>query len=660
MKLARAVSQGQPVLPLSRDTVEGVAAALKEAGMRSGSQYLAELRLIHVEAGYEVQAWLKRAFDLCRSGLDRERGPVKRAREVRVESEAVDKLKKTCHKRACPQHGGLMFLWACIWMLREIEARNMKLKDVRTLSCCGHTPCKDVCPVKLAIAVVSLAKKKTNTWGMPLFTDAKGLFVSKQGVIACWKAIYGQETSGHSPRRSGAMYYVRQGLPIQELAFLGRWKSSVVLVYAEEALQEKPMTLPGTLEEKPVEDKNKTQKASSKADGGPRQGQKTTLALQQAFGKPKDLWVVTKGRGWKGRPRHLVTKATWNLPVKEWSTACGWSFAANSSEFYFLTGAQVDKMKRGIMSVAKQYGQDYLVLRGVRLRTTFSDRDSCTQGQQASCEWYAHVLEKYTDPELQAVTEVALGDRLFVDSSVLDTAAGGYKEVQIHGEVEFKKHLEAVVVHHSRKKSKVLYSGIVEWCNSIGVPLLCMPEFCDGTALICGQSNPGTQLTAETPLWRWRPEKSTGPWVRFDAVASSVLEARRRRETVEFPCMPVGQISNLNMAAMTASLLIGNMSVELALQRRTAGEGAKEQEAGAAGAAGCAIWEWCASASGHGAWCRYADTVSSALEKAWKSKTSHTWFRVEESTYQLDFELMVQVNCETKYRRLVRRRNNGS
>ncbi|CAL1133849.1 unnamed protein product [Cladocopium goreaui] len=315
---------------------------------------------------------------------------------------------------------------------------------------------------------------------------------------------------------------------------------------------------------------------------------------------------------------------------------------------------------RGIMSVAKQYGQDYLVLRGVRLRTTFSDRDSCTQGQQASCEWYAHVLEKYTDTELQAVTEVALGDRLFVDSSVLDTAAGGYKEVQIHGEVEFKKHLEAVVVHHSRKKSKVLYSGIVEWCNSIGVPLLCMPEFCDGTALICGQSNPGTQLTAETPLWRWRPEKSTGPWVRFDAVGSSVLEARRRRETVEFPCMPVGQISNLNMAALTASLLIGNISVELALQRRTAGDGAREQEAGAAGAAGCAIWEWCASASGHGAWCRYADTVSTALEKAWKSKTSHTWFRVEESTYQLDFELMVQVNCETKYRRLVRRRNNGS
>jgi len=315
---------------------------------------------------------------------------------------------------------------------------------------------------------------------------------------------------------------------------------------------------------------------------------------------------------------------------------------------------------RGIMSVAKQYGQDYLVLRGVRLRTTFSDRDSCTQGQQASCEWYAHVLEKYTDAELQAVTEVALGDRLFADSSVLDTAAGGYKEVQIHGEVEFTKHLEAVVVHHSRQKSK-LYTQISDWCKVIEVPLLCMPESCDGTALGCDQSTRGTQLTAETPLWRWRPEKSTGPWVRFDAVGSSVLEARRRRETLEVPRMPVGSISDLNLTAMKASLLVGNVSVELALKRRTAGEGNKEQEAEAA-AAGfpVMVWEWCASPSGHGAWCRYNDTVSISLEKAWKSEVSLTWFRIEGSTYKLDFELMVQENCETKYRRLVRRRPFGS
>merc|ERR1712113_853947 len=61
----------------------------------------------------------------------------------------------------------------------------------------------------------------------------------------------------------------------------------------------------------------------------------------------------------------------------------------------------------GIASVAKQYGKDSLVLRGTRLRTTFSDKDSCSKGELASCEWYAHVLEKYSDLELRAVTEVA-------------------------------------------------------------------------------------------------------------------------------------------------------------------------------------------------------------------------------------------------------------
>jgi hypothetical protein len=41
---------------------------------------------MHVEAGYEVEAWLKRTFDLSRKALDRLRGPPVRAAEVRVAS----------------------------------------------------------------------------------------------------------------------------------------------------------------------------------------------------------------------------------------------------------------------------------------------------------------------------------------------------------------------------------------------------------------------------------------------------------------------------------------------------------------------------------------------------------------------------------------------
>ncbi|CAE7305756.1 unnamed protein product [Symbiodinium sp. CCMP2592] len=565
---------------------------------------------------------------------------------------------------------------------------------------------------------------------------------------------------------------------------------------------------------------------------------------------------------------------------------------------------------RGIVSVAKQYGQDYLVLRGARLRTTFSDRDSCTQGQQASCEWYAHVLEKYTDAELQAVTEVALGDRLYVDSTVLDTekagedllanlhspviidardpgevegkkggealegcihvplnmdgmkqsdrpttkeeflekltaaealpkdqsqpiithcgnggrggkaaallrdlgywnahnggspdrirearrkppaaaplsqppavaessvlaglhdpviidardsneveglkggaalegclhvpmnidgkkqterpttteeffaklqAAGALPadlgkpiishcgsggrggktalrqmngiygksdddstangkfvegsmsaqveffqklvqlvEVQIHGEIEFKKHIEAVVVHPSRRKGKHL-EKIEAWCRAINVPLLRMPEYCDGTAFDAPWPHAsGSQLVAETPLWRWRPLHSTGPWVRFDVISSSVLEARRRDVSDELPCLPAGNVCNLNLSAMTARVFVDRSEVELSLQRRTAGAGARERASeNRSRNHKSFVWEWCASASGHGSWCAYDAERTSSLEKAWCNRLSRLSFSMNGVNYNVDFELMVQVNCETRYRRLVRRR----
>ena len=76
IKLAKAVRGSNEILPLNKTLVEGVAAALKESGMKSGPQYLVELKLMHVEAGYEVEAWLKRTLDLCKKALERARGPV--------------------------------------------------------------------------------------------------------------------------------------------------------------------------------------------------------------------------------------------------------------------------------------------------------------------------------------------------------------------------------------------------------------------------------------------------------------------------------------------------------------------------------------------------------------------------------------------------------
>jgi hypothetical protein len=120
LKLAKEVAGETRVLPLSRATVEGVAAALKEAGMKAGTQYLTELKLLHVEAGFEIEAWLKRTMDQCST----------RAVEVRVETWAADKVLTKSVRKGSPKNVGLMFLWAAVWMLREIEARNMKIRDV--------------------------------------------------------------------------------------------------------------------------------------------------------------------------------------------------------------------------------------------------------------------------------------------------------------------------------------------------------------------------------------------------------------------------------------------------------------------------------------------------------------------------------------------------
>ena len=228
-----------------------------------------------------------------------------------------------------------MFLWASIWMLREIEVRNMKVGDVklnpdgrnvtilltlskcdqqgmgvrRTLKCHCPSTCCHWCPWKLGQELIAGAKLKGYFADSPLFTDHRGCAVSKAGVVKKWKNIFGQSITGHSPKRSGAMFFVRSGLPIQELAVLGRWRSSVVLQYAEEALQEKAVSIPmfenqnmGKILRLPQHETKEI--PESQVDKPMKDHSENQFEdIAQAFANPHDLWVVTKGRGWRGRPR---------------------------------------------------------------------------------------------------------------------------------------------------------------------------------------------------------------------------------------------------------------------------------------------------------------------------------------------------------------------
>ena len=251
-KLAQMVAPRGKFLPLTRDVVEATAAALKVAGLASADQYLGELKLVHVEAGFPLEAWLTRTLTLCKKSLSRERGPVKRAPEVALESLSEDVWK--IHERAAVQAAAWAYAWGVCWMLREIELSrvlwahvswNRKNKTVRlyipqskmdqqglgtarTLQCCQENPCWKGCAWFLLQTMLEQRGHRAGPGQQAMFPNTKGERPSKAEMVSCWRTAFETEISGHSARRTGAMAYVRKGMGIWDLAYLGRWKLSVV------------------------------------------------------------------------------------------------------------------------------------------------------------------------------------------------------------------------------------------------------------------------------------------------------------------------------------------------------------------------------------------------------------------------------------------------
>lgn len=66
--------EGSP-MPLSCDTVVGLAAVLDSTEMKAGDQYLAEAKLLHIEAGHEWDTQLDRQLGVCKRAMQRDKGP---------------------------------------------------------------------------------------------------------------------------------------------------------------------------------------------------------------------------------------------------------------------------------------------------------------------------------------------------------------------------------------------------------------------------------------------------------------------------------------------------------------------------------------------------------------------------------------------------------
>lgn len=130
------------------------------------------------------------------------------------------------------------------------------------------------------------------------------------------------------------MKYARRGMSVQAIQFLGRWKSSAVFRYIEEAMTEIPMntTTDGMeLESKSMEASPNKRVLRPKSSASAKKARKEDNSPES---RPKHLvdepekgpvYAVSRSRGtWT---KHVVGQASWGIPLDSCATICGWNFA---------------------------------------------------------------------------------------------------------------------------------------------------------------------------------------------------------------------------------------------------------------------------------------------------------------------------------------------
>lgn len=133
-----------------------------------------------------------------------------------------------------------------------------------------------------------------------------------------------------------------------------------------------------------------------------------------------------------------------------------------------------ERVKYGVLNMVNDplgiqscwgYGTSFFILKKVRLRTSFADRDSSDYFSRiACCEHYCHVLNRYNDREFADILDVSKNiqhDRKYGKSS----AGHGwkYKEIQIHGEIRFDTNIAAIRVENAHRHNTSLLNKIKEF-----------------------------------------------------------------------------------------------------------------------------------------------------------------------------------------------------
>ena len=407
--------KGEPELPVNAEELTVVATVLDEAKLVSADQYLHEIKLMQVELGQEWNLTLERQLKMCKAGLSRNKGPEKRAKEVCVDELDENTWRTIGSRPSDLEKPAWSYAWATVWMLRVVEAAKVLVRHVslkhsprhvtlfipvskmdqkgkgvsRTLRCCGLKECHRWCA--WALALKTLAAHKTGKPNDPLFPQVNGKRAKKSGLVRNWQKFLDGSMGGHSARRSGAMAHARTGMSVASISYLGRWRSTAVFRYVEEALQFLPSNSEPTktiAEDCTSRDEGTytecitaeqfLEKHAEKTDNKAKEKvvetkkviNKTTIN-EIKLDEVDQLFAVAPRRG-GGKITHWISKAAWGVDLDTWSTACGWRFARRFEKVQLMTSIP-DRAHRCSKCESITKGRD-LVKGGVTLAQMLSSQ----------------------------------------------------------------------------------------------------------------------------------------------------------------------------------------------------------------------------------------------------------------------------------------------
>ena len=355
-------------LPLTSKTFKYLGAVLWKANYKSAELYLVEAKLMHVEMGYDWTSQLDLMMKRCKRGAARDRGPRNKAPEV--DKARRLKMKKTTLPRGVKVlYPKELFTFAMVWMLREAELSKFSREDItikedkkyvqlrwrkskmdqkgfgvtRVLAClCDGAVCESECPFRVSKDLLQKVKvADPNSKSLCLLRGAKEK-ASKGQIVKAWSTAYSMKVTGHSARRSGALNYIRNGWTIPQVAYLGRWSSSIIYSYAQEALETLPVNSRnqhfGPTAQMAFDENGRIAEAKSHVESLEleiaefKRDSKNTLKVLK-----KEVDDLNKNFGTKrdGPPRvqglqsglvHENNTPITSVPPLYWRTKCGWSF----------------------------------------------------------------------------------------------------------------------------------------------------------------------------------------------------------------------------------------------------------------------------------------------------------------------------------------------